>query len=260
VESDIGGEPVVLVNETLVSQFFPGRDPVGARVKPPWGGGVLPWFTIVGVLEDVRQGGLGEPPGTELYLLADQVTRLSGPTPSQMQFVARSARAAADLAPEIRRIVRDLDAGVPVVGLRSMDEVIDASIAGPRLIMLVLSVFAGVALALAAVGTYGALALLVSARTREYGIRMAMGAGRREILALVLRRGLLLSLAGLAIGLAASQAASRLAATLLHGLRPPDPLTLAGVAIVIFASGLTACLVPALRATRVDPVVALRND
>jgi predicted permease len=256
---DVGGEPVVLINQTLADAFFPGRESLGARVKPPWGGGVLPWFTVVGVVQDVRQGGLGEAPGTELYFLSDQLVRVANRADTQRSVVVRSTRSTASLAPELRAAVAELDPRLPVIGLRSMDAVIDESIAEPRFLALLLSLFAGLALALAAVGTYGVLSFLVTERRREFGIRLALGAERRRILRLVVRRGMVLLVAGLAIGLAGAAMLGRLAETMLFGVTASDPLTLAGVAVVLLAVGLAACLVPASRATRVDPLTALRD-
>jgi predicted permease len=257
--SDAFGAPVALVNEALVRKFFENRNPIGGRVKPGFGAN-LPWFEIVGVLKDVKQGGVAEQPGTELYLLADQGPRVVGFAPNQMNVVVRSDLPLESLAPEYRRIVRGLDASLPVVRLRSMDEVIGAAVAEPRFMTMLLGLFAGLALVLAAIGTYGVLSYLVSERFQEIGIRMALGADRAKILGLVLRRGLLLSGAGLAIGLAGSFAVTRVMATLLYGVAPTDPVTLASVSAVIVAVALAACLVPALRATRINPIAALRAE
>jgi predicted permease len=256
---DVTGEPIVLINQTLADAFFSGRDPVGGRVKPPWGGGVLPWFTIVGVVQDVRQGGLGEAPGTELYFLADQLVRVANRADTQRYVVVRSTRSTASLAPELRAAVADLDPRLPVIGLRSMDAVIDESIAEPRFLTLLLSLFAALSLALAAVGTYGVLSYLVAERRREFGIRLALGAERRRILRVVMRRGMVLLASGLALGLAGAAMVGRLAETMLFGVTASDPMTLAGVALVMLVVGLAACLVPAWRATRVDPLTALRD-
>ena len=255
---DAGGPPVALVNEMLVRTFFGDRDPIGARLKPPYGGFALPWFTIVGVVEDGKQGGMGASSGTELYLLVDQMSRLESAV--NMQYVVvRSDRPAASLAPELRAAVGALDPNLPIVGLRSMDDVIAESLAEPRFLSRLLSLFAAIALALAAIGTYGVLAYLVAERRREFGIRLALGADRRRILRLVVRRGLVLIGAGLVAGLAGSTLAARAAATLLFGVSASDPVTVAAVAGVILLVGLAACLVPAWRATRVDPLTALRD-
>jgi putative ABC transport system permease protein len=257
--SDTSGAPVVLVNEALAERFFRDRPAVGARVRPPWGGR-MPWFTIVGVLKDVTQAGLDEPPGTELYFLADQVTRLAGMTASQVHVVMRTGRSTASIAPDARAIVRDLDPALPVIGLRSMTDVFEGTIARPRFVAFVLSLFGLVALALASIGTYGALAFVVADRAREFGIRLTLGADRGGVLRLVLGRGARILTAGLVTGLATSLVASRLAGRFLFGVAPADALTLGLVSLVVMGAGLTACVLPAWRAARVDPLLVLRGE
>jgi predicted permease len=258
-ERDTSGPPVVLVNETLVKRFFPNRDPIGMRVKPGFSA-QLPWFTIVGVLKDVKQGGISAETGTELYMLTDQAPRTLNFAPAGMNFVVRSDRSLSALAPELRRAVAEIDPALPLIRMRTMEDVVGDSIARPRFLTTLLGIFAAVALALAAVGTYGILAYLVTERRQEIGIRMALGADRGMILRLVLLRGLLLSGLGLAIGLAASLGLSRVLGTLLFNVPPNDPATLALVAGVIAVVGAAACLVPAWRATRTDPLIALRAE
>ena len=257
--TDITGAPVALINEASVRKFFKDLDPIGARLKPGFAE-QLPWLTIVGVLKDVKQGGVAEEAGTELYMLMDQAPRIfAGFAPTQMNLVVRSTMPLETLAPGYRRAVQELDATLPLVRMRSMDEVIGDSVAQPRFLTTLLSVFAGLALLLAAVGTYGILSYLVSERKQEIGIRMALGADRGGILRLVLVRGLLLSGAGLVLGLAGSFALTRLMATLLFNVRPTDPTTLSVVAAVMMVVAAAACLIPALRATRVDPLTVLRD-
>jgi putative ABC transport system permease protein len=257
---DVGGAPVVLVNEALVRKFFPGRDPIGGRLKPGYDMfDKEPWFTIVGVLKDVKQGGVAEAAGTELYVLAEQEPRLFQYAPSQMNFVVRSSLPLAALAGEFKRSVQELDPKLPIVAMRSMDDVVGVSIARPRFLTMLLGIFAGLALLLAAVGTYGILAYLVAERRHEIGIRMALGADRGRIMRLVLVRGLALSAAGLAIGLASAVALTRVMASLLFNVAPTDPATLAGVTAVISLVAAGACIIPAWRATRVDPLVVLRD-
>jgi putative ABC transport system permease protein len=257
--SDAFGQPVALVNETLAQRFFPDRNPIGGRLKPGVGP-TLPWFEIVGVVKDVKQGGVAAESGTEVYFLAEQVPRVIGFMATAMHVVARSSRPLDSLAPDYRRIVREMDATLPVMGLQSMDDVIGAAVAEPRFITMLLGSFAALALVLAAVGTYGVLAYLIAERHQEIGIRMALGADRARILRLVLGHGLRLSGAGLLLGLAASAALTRVLASLLFGVTPTDPATLAAVSLVIIAVAAAACLVPALRATRIDPLSALRAD
>lgn len=252
--SDLAGGPVVLVNQELVRRFFPDRGPLGQRVR--LGDGETPWFTIVGVVADMKLAGVDANPGTQLYLLNDQLGDFSY---SQMHVVARSPLPLTTLAPAFRRAVADLDPSLPVIEPRTMDEVVDAAVAQPRFLTMLLGVFAGLALLLAAVGTYGILSYLVTERRQELGIRMALGASRQDVLKLVLGRGLLLSGVGLVVGLAASLGLSRVLSSLLFGVSPTDPATLAGVAGLIAVVATGASLIPALRATRVDPLRVLRQ-
>jgi putative ABC transport system permease protein len=256
--ADAFGAPVALVNETLARRFFTDRNPIGGRLRPG-SDPRLPWIEIVGVVKDVKQGGVDEEPGTEVYFLAEQLPRVVGFMPTEMNVVVRSDRPVESLASDYRRIVREMDATLPVMGLQSIDDVIGASVAEPRFLTLLLGIFAGIALLLASIGTYGVLSYLVAERHQEIGIRMALGADRSRVLTLVLRRGLLLSFAGLALGLIASVALTRVLASLLFGVSPTDPATLATVSAVIVAVATAACLVPALRATRIDPLNALRR-
>ena len=239
-------------------KFFADRDPIGARLKPGFGDS-LPWFTIIGVLKDVKQGGVAEAAGTELYMLIPQYQRILNGGPGQLNIVVRSSLPLETLAPQYRRAVQELDPTLPIIRLRSMDDVVGDAIARPRFLTVLLAIFAGLAMALAAVGTYGILSYLVSERRQEIGIRMALGADRRGILKLVLSRGLLLSAIGLVLGLAASFGLTRVMRTLLFNVAPTDPLTLVLVAGVMIVVATAACLVPAWRATRVDPLVVLRD-
>jgi putative ABC transport system permease protein len=257
--ADAGGVPVAVVNEALVKRFFPDRDPIGGRLRPGLGPNA-PWFTIVGVLKDVKQGGVAEAAGTELYLLADQMPKIAGFAPGQMNVVIRSSVSFAATASAYRQAVQEIDATLPIVRMRAMDDVVDAAVARPRFLTLLLGVFAGLALLLAAVGTYGVLSYLVSERRREIGIRMALGAGRGQILQHILARGLLLSAAGLTIGLGASLALGRVLSALLFDVAANDLPTLAAVSGVIGLVAITACFIPAWRATRVDPLVVLRDS
>jgi predicted permease len=257
-EQDLAGAPAVVVNESLARKFFTDRDPIGGRLRPA--GGNLPWFTVVGVLKDVKQGGVAEAAGTEIYLLTEQAAKAGGFVPPNMNFVVRSTMPLSALANEYRRAVQELDPTLPLIRMRSMDAVIGDAIARPRFLTVLLGIFAGLALVLAAVGTYGILAYLVTERKQEIGIRMALGADRGNVLRLVLGRGLLLSGIGLVIGLAASLGLTRVIATLLFNVTPTDPFTLASVAGVIAIVAAAACLIPAWRATRVDPLVVLKSE
>lgn len=258
-DADRTGPAVVLINQALAKKFYTDRDPIGQRIRPGFGPNA-PFFTVVGVLKDVKQGGVAEAAGTELYMLADQLPKYGNFAPGQMNFVVRAAVPFKTIAPQLRSAVQSLDSGLPVVRLRSMDDVIDAAVARPRFMTVLLGVFASLALLLAAIGTYGVLSYLVTERRQEIGIRMALGADRNRILRLVLSRGLILCGVGLIVGLAAALGLSRVLSALLFNVAPTDPRTLTGVAVLIASVATVACLVPAWRATRVDPLVVLRTD
>ncbi|HET9372956.1 MAG TPA: ABC transporter permease [Vicinamibacterales bacterium] len=255
---DATGAPVALVNEALVERFFKGVEPIGARVKPPFPPN-LAWLTIVGVVKDVKQGGVGAPVGTEIYFLAEQAQRAVGFVPNDMNLALRTSLPIDQLSGPVLQAVRALDPALPVVKLQTMDDVFGASVSRPRFLTFLLGIFGGLALVLAAIGTYGVLSYLVSRRSQEIGIRMALGAGRHEVLAMVLRQGLTLTGAGLILGAAGAVAAGRLMRTMLFNVSPVDPATIATVTIVMGLVALAACAVPALRATRVDPLTTLRQ-
>jgi predicted permease len=256
--ADVQGAGVAMINESLARKFFTDRDPIGARIKPGFGANA-PFLTVVGVVKDVKQAGVAEAVGTELYFLTEQVARLTRNAPRQMNFVVRSSLPLESLAEGFRQAVASLDPTLPVVRMQSMNDAFGAAIERPRFLTLLLAVFAGLALALAAVGTYGILSYLVSLRTQEIGIRMALGADRARILRLVLTRGLILAAIGLVLGLAGSIAASRVLSSMLYAVEPTDIPTLVAVAALIAVVAFAACLIPAWRATRVDPLVVMRE-
>jgi putative ABC transport system permease protein len=256
--SDVTGAPVVLVNETLAKMFYKDQSPIGRRVRV--GGPKRPWQTIVGVVRDVKQGGVNAKTGSELYLLNEQ-----GPSTLQfgrrnMNIVIRTALPPESLAPQIRRLVQTMDPSLPIVKLRSMDDVFDDSVSRPRFLAQLLGLFAGLALLLAAIGTYGILSYSVTERRREIGIHMALGATRGNVLGMVLGHGLRLTIIGLATGLAAAFGLTRLLQTQLFNVKPTDPVTMASVVGIIAVVALAACYIPASRATRVDPMVVLRDE
>ncbi|MDQ3171515.1 MAG: ABC transporter permease [Acidobacteriota bacterium] len=256
---DIGGPGVVMINEALATRFFKDVDPVGRRLKAGFGE-ALPYLTIVGVLKDVKQGGIAEETGTELYFLYDQAPATRGFAPSNLNVVIRTASDAEALAPAIRQVVREADASLPIVRYRSMDEVFSDAVARPRFLTTLLAIFAGLALVLAAIGTYGILSYAVTERRQEIGIRLALGASRGSVLSMVLKHGLTLAGIGLLLGLVASAALTRLLQAQLFNVQPTDPLTIAAVTLFITGVALVACLVPARKATMVDPMVVLRRD
>ncbi|MFI5230493.1 MAG: ADOP family duplicated permease [Gemmatimonadales bacterium] len=249
--------PVMLINETTARLYYPHQNPIGRRIQP---GGSKTWFTVIGVAKDVKQGGVASKTGTELYIDYEQVPAALGFAPASLNIVVRSTLDKSALAPVIRRIAHDADPSVPVVGLESMDEVFQNSVARQRFLTTLLGVFATVALVLSAVGTYGVLAYAVTERRREVGIRMALGASQRGVLLMVLRQGMSLAVVGVVVGLVGAALLTRLAVSLLFGVKPADPTVFAIVSGFMLAVAAAASLIPARRATHVDPLVALRAD
>jgi predicted permease len=254
---------VAIVNERFVDQFWRGLDPIGQRLQPCCNDRT-PWFTVVGVAKDVKQGGANQDTGTEAYFFVEQNAKLpldGGPAvPSIMNIVLRTALPLAALAPTIERVVRERERNVPVVRLRAMDTVFTDSIQRPRFLAQLLGVFAGLALLLAAVGTYGVFSYIVVERRSEIGIRMALGAQRLGVLAHVMKEGLVLAAIAVAVGFAAAYVLSGLIASLLFGVGPIDVPTAAAVAGTMIIVAAVACLLPAWRASRLDPIAALRAD
>jgi putative ABC transport system permease protein len=256
--ADIGGPRVVVINEALAKRFYADANPVGRRLRPS--GSDTAWFNIIGVAKDVKQGGLDQKAGTELYFNFDQAPRLGGGAPGSFNVVVRSTRPTDVLAPAIREAVRTMDSGLPIVQLRGMDDVFADSVSRQRFLSLLLGIFAGVALLLAAIGTYGVLSYLVTERQREIGIRVALGASAGGIVRLVLRQGMTITVAGIAAGIVGALALAQVTRTLLFGVSPTDPATYAEVGSVILVIAMLACLIPARRAMRVDPLVAIRDE
>jgi predicted permease len=253
---------VAVVNQRLVDTFWKGQNPIGQRLRPCCGDQV-PWSTVVGVAGDVKQGGLDQKTGTEFYFFVDQLANLPAATrraPFTMNVVLRTTVPPAALATTIERTVRELDPAVPVVRLREMDAVFAESIQRPRLLAQLLGTFAGLALLLAAIGTYAMLAYMVAERRREIGIRLALGAERMTVLAHVMKQGLTLTAVGVVAGLAASAGVNRLIASLLFGVQPGDLGTMTAVTATIVLVASIACGLPAWRASRLDPNAVLRED
>jgi len=247
--------PVVIVNKALADKIFPGENPIGKHIKPGLAiTGEAKMREIVGVVGDVKHRGLGRPDDPEAYLPQDQmgIGFMSG--------VVRTSAPAASLVSAIREQVASLDKDIPVYDVKSMDDYVAASVAQPRLDSTLLGIFAGLALVLAIVGIYGVMSFSVEQRTNEIGIRMTLGAQRRDVLRLVLRQGLAIAAIGVTLGILGALGTSGLLKSLLFGVRPSDPLTLASVAILLVGCVVVACYIPARRATRVDPMVALRYE
>jgi putative ABC transport system permease protein len=251
---------VVVINETLANRIWKGRDPIGQRLRPNLsetiGASDNPWHTVIGVARDVKQRGIEQSAGPELYVSLDQL----GISPATMNVVMRTTLPPAALSGTLERLVRDVDPAVPVVRLRDMDSVFAESIRRPRLLAQLLGAFAGLALLLAAVGTYGVLSFMVTERRREIGIRMALGAARSSVIALVMKQGLQATIIGVIVGLAGAFGVTRLMASLLFGVQPTDAATIAAVIATISIVAGIACWLPAWRASRLDPNVVLRTD
>ena len=255
---------VAIVNETLVNTFWKGLNPIGQRLRPSSAlGDKAPWFTVVGVAKDVKQGGIDQKTGTEMYFFVDQTALAPPPfntAPGTMNVVMRTTLPPAGLRQIVEAAVREADASVPIVRLRDMNGVFDEAIRRPRLLAQLLGAFAGLALLLAAIGTYGVLSYMVAERRREIGIRMALGADQGSVLAQVMKQGLVLTTVGIVVGLAGAFALNRLIASLLYGVQPTDPTTIVAVVATITLVAAVACWIPAWRASRLDPNVVLRDD
>jgi putative ABC transport system permease protein len=245
-----------MVNQALAKRFWTGS-PIGRRVNPAFNNPKV-WCTIVGVVEDTKNAGMDKPAGPELYLQAHQFAQFGLGT--NLSYVVRTSTDPDSLAASIRGVVRELDPSLPVYNLRSMPEVVSRSMVQPRFLALLLATFSGIALFLAAIGIYGVMSYSVAQRTQEIGVRMALGARQMHVLRLVLRQGFVLLLIGVALGLAGAFVLTRLMKTLLFEVTATDPVTYIAVTGVLTVVALVACYLPARRATKVDPLVALRNE
>ncbi len=250
-EDSAAGPKVAVINEAMVRHFWPNQDPIGKRFStstPPQ------WIEVVGVVGDVRQWGLARPPLPEAYFPYAQRPD------SDVFLVVRSQSTPELLVKPIRRQVQDVDKSLPTYNIRTMDEVLGSTVAKERFETTLLGLFALLALVLAVTGIYGVMAYSVSQRTQEISVRMALGAQSSNILIMVLKQGLGVTLVGAGVGLMGALGLSRFVSSLLYGVTPGDPLTYLAVTLLVSAVALLACYVPARRATRVDPLVALRYE
>jgi predicted permease len=259
-EQDRDGAPLVaVIDDEFVRRYYPKENPLGKRFTfgPPEGSAdttAREWIEIVGVVGHTKHEGLDAEARVQLYLPAAQVPR---------QLMAVAVRTAGDperYVNQMREAVRSADPELPISGVRTMEELIEQSVGQRKLSMMLLSLFSGIALVLASIGIYGVMSYSVTQRSRELGVRIALGARQSDVLRLVLRQGMSLALVGIAIGVGAALLLTRLIQSQLFGVRASDPLTFVAVALLLGGTALIANLVPALRAMRVDPAVVLREE
>jgi putative ABC transport system permease protein len=251
---------VVIVNETLARRHWPGEEAVGKRIAA---GRDPRWLTVAGVVRDVKQSDWQANPRDEIYFPFSQSSDyLANPARhySFMSIVVRVDRDPAAAAASVRRAVESVDPNVLISNLISMERAVANNLWRPRLSLLLLGAFGVVALALAVTGIYGVISHSVSQRTHEIGIRIALGATRREVLADSIVRGLPPVAIGIGAGIVMALSMTRLMTAMLYGVKPTDPLTFAATAALMLASGILAALWPAFRASRVDPMIALRHN
>jgi putative ABC transport system permease protein len=257
--------PVAVVEEALVRKFFPDADPIGKRIAFEFSGhgpgGQPIWREVVGVVRHVRHYGLvREPANLEVYAPLEQLPIWFRNRRPNMTLFARTPLEPEQLAASIRQAVTGIDRDIPVFSLQTMEEYVAQSTEQSRLNMTLLGLFGGLALVLASLGIYGVLSYLVSRRTQEIGIRIALGATRGNVMRLVVGHGMALTATGIGVGLAASWVVTRSLSTLLVGVSPHDPGTFAAIALLLVAMAFVASYLPGRRATRVDPMITLRAE
>jgi putative ABC transport system permease protein len=261
---DEGAPSVAAVNEAMARSYWPGESAIGKRFKVGSPDSPQPWMTIVAVVSDVRQMGADAPVKPEMYVPYRQAAPYWPKPPysffTPRDLVVRTSGDPQNLVASVRNAIHEVDPYQPISGVRTMDEVLGVETAQRRLGMILLTAFAALALLLASLGIYGVLAFFVVQHTQEIGVRLALGARPSDVLRLVVGRGMKLALAGVGVGLAASLGLARLLTSLLYGVSPGDPATYALVAVLLTCVALLACLIPARRATKVDPMVALRYE
>jgi putative ABC transport system permease protein len=249
-----GSAPVVVINETLARRIWPNEDPIGKRIKQGFPEDDGPWREVVGVVNDVKMDGVDQATSLQTYLPYPQM-------PNQtLGLVVRAERNPAALAPAVEQAIHAIDKDLPVFSIFTMDQLLGISLAQRRLTLILLASLAALALLLAAVGIYGVISYAVRQRTHELGIRMALGASVRDVLTLILKQGLMLTMTGIGLGLLAALALTRWMESLLFGVRPADALTFGVIAVALLLVALLACYLPARRATKVDPMMALRCE
>lgn len=244
-------ESVLIVNEASAKKFWPGENPLGKRVRFQPN---ADWTTVVGVVADMKSLGLTAEQKIEMFLPLGQDTFRSG------FVIVRTNVGTETMVPSLRAAVLAIDKNMAIFNIRTLEKLVSDSIAQPRFNMVLLGIFAGLALILASVGIYGVMSYSVTQRTQELGVRMALGAQRRDIFSLVLKQGIILALIGVGIGLAGAIGLSKVLASVLYGISATDPITFISVAVIIVAVALIACFFPARKATKVDPLTAMRYE
>jgi putative ABC transport system permease protein len=250
----MGSQPVAIIDETMQRKYWPNEDPVGKRITFQGGQQNPIWREIVGIVGHVKHKGLEGESRVQYYIPHSQVQN------ANMSLVVRTSGDPASLTGAVRGAISGLDKDLPVFRVKTMEQYVIDSMAQRRFAMTLLGIFASVALALAAVGLYGVLSYSITQRSHEIGVRMALGAQVRDVLRLVVGQGMLLAMIGVALGSVAAFLLTRLMANLLFGVKAGDPLTFAAIALLLTLVALVACFVPARRATKVDPIVALRYE
>jgi putative ABC transport system permease protein len=242
-----------VISETMARRYWPNEDPVGKRINlgnPQ----TAPWRTIVGIVGDIRNEGLNAEPNPQMYVSFAQLPR------QNLSLVVRGAGDPSSLIAGVRSAVAELDRDLPLYNVRTLTEMLSESLARERFSLLLIVIFAGLALVLAGVGIYGVLAYSVTQRTHEIGVRLALGGSRRDVMRLVVGQGMKLVGLGISAGLLAAFALTRLMTGLLYGVTATDPLTFIGVSVLLAGVALLACWIPARRAAKVDPMIALRYE
>jgi predicted permease len=246
---------VVVINDAMARDYWPGQDPLGRRFKRGVAGSNTPWWTVVGVVADMRQGGLNVPVRPEAYFPFEQADFFA-----PHSLAVRTTADPLAISEDVRREIWAVDKDQPVTAVMPLEEMVYESAAPARLEASLLAVFSGIALLLASLGIYGVLSFAVTQRTQEIGVRMALGAQPGEVLRMIVRQGLAMLAIGLTVGLAAALALSRLIVHLLFDVRPSDPLSYVSVALLLVVVTVLASYLPARRAMRVDPMIALRDE
>jgi predicted permease len=259
-DDQLGKQLVEIVDESTARIYWPDRDPIGRRLSFRRADTNPPWRTVVGVIKDIKNDGLDQSGAPHIYSPIYQAPVYQAPGIRSLSVAVRTSLSATSLEPQIRREIQAIDPGLPVFGVRTMNEVIDGSVASRRFSAELVGVFAILALLLASVGIYGLLAYMVGQRAHEIGVRMALGAMPSTIGKMIVSRGAVLAGIGVVVGLILSGIMAPMISSLLYGVRPIDPEVFLAVPLILMVVVLLASYIPARRAARVNPLVALRES